>query len=236
MSEMYGIIYKATNITNDKAYIGQTILSLSERRGRHIADISRLNTYFSRALKKYGPENFRWEIVSKCYSAEELNNIEIEMIEKYDTFGNGYNLTKGGEGNVGFKYTKESKKKLSEGKKGEKNPMYGKFGKDHHNYGKPRSEETKKKISEATKAERNHNYGKHITEAVKKKMAFMQIGSDHPLAKKYIIITPESEEIPIHGIAEFCRNYEKEKLDYHCLVKTAQGKQRYHKGYRCKYL
>ena len=35
MSEIYGIIYKATNITNDKAYIGQTVKPLNVRISGH---------------------------------------------------------------------------------------------------------------------------------------------------------------------------------------------------------
>ena len=43
------------------------------------------------------------------------------------------------------------RKKLSEGKKGKKNPMYGKSGELHHNYGKHWSEESRRKNSESNK-------------------------------------------------------------------------------------
>jgi hypothetical protein len=62
-----------------------------------------------------------------------------------------------------------------------------------------------------------------------------QIGNKSPKAKKYIIITPENEKIFIHGLRNFCRNYEKEILDYRCLVKVAQEKLKQHKGYKCRY-
>ena len=144
MSKIYGIIYKATNKIDGKVYIGQTIQSLSSRRNRHIADILRLDTYFSRALKKYGKENFIWEVLTECNSLKELNKTEIEMIEKYNTFESGYNLTKGGEGQIGFKHSEGAKKKMSKSSKGFKH-----------------SEESKRKMGKARKGENNSNYGKY---------------------------------------------------------------------------
>ena len=58
----------------------------------------------------------------------------------------------------------EERKRQSDATKGEKNPMYGKCGKDSPMYGKKRSEETKKKLSEAHKGlhtgDKNPMYGK----------------------------------------------------------------------------
>jgi len=62
-----------------------------------------------------------------------------------------------------------------------------------------------------------------------------EVGSKNPLAKKYIITTPEGEEIFVHGIANFCRNYKKEKLYYGDLIGVAKGKLKQCKGYKCRY-
>ena len=62
---MYGIIYKATNLINNKVYIGQTIRRLEERiyyhyyRAEHELEI--IHTHFINAIRKYGKENFQWE-------------------------------------------------------------------------------------------------------------------------------------------------------------------------------
>ena len=72
-----GIIYKATNNINGKVYVGQTIFSLDNRRKEHIR-LSKANFpryLFHRALKKYGEENFSWDILEECDKCL-LNNLE----------------------------------------------------------------------------------------------------------------------------------------------------------------
>ena len=61
----------------------------------------------------------------------------------------------------GKHHSDETRKKLREAKKGEKNPFYGK----HH------SDETRKKLSEANIGENNPMYGKHHSEETKKKLS-----------------------------------------------------------------
>ena len=61
----------------------------------------------------------------------------------------------------GKHHSEETKNKMREVKKGEKNPFYGK----HH------SDETRKKLSEANIGENNPMYGKHHSEETKKKMS-----------------------------------------------------------------
>ena len=65
------------------------------------------------------------------------------------------------------RYTEESRRKMSELKKGEKNPNYGK---PSWNKGKKMSEEARKKMGEAKKGKNNPNYGKHFSEEHKKKL------------------------------------------------------------------
>lgn len=122
------IIYKATNLINNKVYIGQTILDLKTRRAQHENSIKYKNKYaFAKAIQKYGKENFDWEVVDTASTIEELNEKESYYIEYYKslTTQNGYNL-KGG-GNNSF-LTEEVKKKISEAQIGSKNHMFGKRG------------------------------------------------------------------------------------------------------------
>lgn len=52
------------------------------------------------AMNKYGKENFTCEILEDNVLIDDLNKKEIYYIEKYNSFINGYNSTKGGDGRV----------------------------------------------------------------------------------------------------------------------------------------
>lgn len=69
------IIYKATNLKNNKVYIGQTVNKLSTRKQEHIkrSKYDKYLTYFGKALRKYGEKSFSWEIIDKAFTQEELN-------------------------------------------------------------------------------------------------------------------------------------------------------------------
>ena len=90
---MYGYIYKTTNLRNNKIYIGQ-------HKGQTFDPYYYgSGTWFKRALKKEGKENFKCEILEVCDTAEMLNEREIYWIEFYQSRNSeiGYNLAKGGE-------------------------------------------------------------------------------------------------------------------------------------------
>lgn len=81
-----------------------------------------------------------------------------------------------------FKHlSEETRKKMSEARKGEKNTMYGKHHSDEarkkmSEAKKNMSEETRKKMSEAKKGEKHPNYGKHLSEETRKKMSLQKTG------------------------------------------------------------
>lgn len=105
------IIYKATNLINDKIYIGLTTKSLEHRISVHKKDSKRLNTYFYQAIRKYGFENFKWEVVDTAITMEELEEKERYYIKLYGSFDNkeiGYNTQSGG--NNLYEITKEQRK------------------------------------------------------------------------------------------------------------------------------
>lgn len=119
-------IYKIT--INNKSYIGKdSQINLSKRKKEHLnllKNNKHYNKYLQNAYNKYNGK-YQYEVLFEIeeISTKELSKIEIEYIEKYDTFNSGYNLTTGGEGMGGYKYSERTLKKKSENVLGEKNPQ-----------------------------------------------------------------------------------------------------------------
>lgn len=105
-------IYKITNKLNNHSYIGLST-KLEERWKYHQNPYNQKresNKTLYKAFAKYGIENFTFEILEEC-SIQELGEKEKYYIAKYDTYYNGYNMTSGGEDNVGDAHPRH---KLSE--------------------------------------------------------------------------------------------------------------------------
>ena len=96
-------IYKITNKINGKIYIGQSV-DIRRRWYEHKGKLGKPGAeeyYFQKALKKYGIDNFTWEILEEC-EPDQLNEREQYYISLYRTYVgfddcNGYNLTRGGD-------------------------------------------------------------------------------------------------------------------------------------------
>ena len=155
-----GIIYMLE--LNNKLYIGKTT-DFSERIRGHKS--KKPNTYIGRAINKHGWQNVQ---VTKLFEDVPLN--DLDSLEKHSIWlmntlvPNGYNMTLGGEGTLGYKHTDEAKQKVSEANTGRKHTeehvrkaAEGKRGRKH-------SEETKKKIAES-------NRGKTMSSESLKKIA-----------------------------------------------------------------
>lgn len=117
-----GIIYKATS-PSGKVYIGKTTQGLIKRINQHFfgalnINSDRYHTHFSNALRKYGRGNVIWVTLHKSILHSELNKLEIITIAEYNSYNEGYNSTKGGDGTVGIIVSSETKAKISATLKG----------------------------------------------------------------------------------------------------------------------
>lgn len=116
----FGLIYKVLNIQNNKIYIGQTVQNFKYYKVYILNQTKKpINRKFFNAIRKYGWDNFKWEILGYCESREELDESEIECIEFFQSRNDlyGYNMTKGGKGVSGLIYTEEHCRHISEGHK-----------------------------------------------------------------------------------------------------------------------
>lgn len=96
-------IYKITNLINNKVYIGQS--KEIEKRWRihktrafngDAKTNKEYNKILYRAFRKYGLDNFKFEVIEEC-SIEQLDNLEHYYIMKYSANNDkyGYNETSG---------------------------------------------------------------------------------------------------------------------------------------------
>ncbi len=87
-------IYKITNLINHKIYIGQSV-NPSKRWQDHINGYNNEISLIHRAIKKYGVENFSFEIIGWF---KDYNEKEKEYINFYKSLAPyGYNIQSGGE-------------------------------------------------------------------------------------------------------------------------------------------
>jgi hypothetical protein len=114
----YYTIYKITNLINNKIYVGvhHTDSLYDEYMGS--------GTIITKALKKYGIQNFTKEIIDLTTDADLAYALESKIVnEDFVNRKDTYNIDLGGRGcraNKGRKFSEEHKRKLSLAKKGTK--------------------------------------------------------------------------------------------------------------------
>lgn len=113
-------VYVITNIINDKKYVGQS-WDIYQRWTTHKTSLKggyHGNVHLQNSWNKYGENNFTFEILKKCKTQKELDDVEIKYISQYDSANQnyGYNDELGGCG--AGKKSEAFKKHLSIVKRG----------------------------------------------------------------------------------------------------------------------
>lgn len=185
-------IYILRNKINSKVYVGQTWQSLADRFDHGKGYINCL--YLDRAIKKYGIENFYYEVKTFCATQQVADYWETHFITVYDSCNRskGYNLRSGGSrglqseetkrrmsiAQIGKVVTEETKEKLSAITKanpirmiGNDNPMFGILPEEHPMFGKQHTDQAKRKMSAAKIGKPSPKKGKPMSEESKRRMS-----------------------------------------------------------------
>ncbi len=158
------VIYRVTNTSTGKSYIGQTRHGLEKRRKQHLTTAAnndrKDHTHFHHSIRKHGSALFTWEILEECDSLAHLNEREIFYIKLLNTIEpNGYNSNGGGLEAGGNGLSENVRRRISEKiMQLHKDPayrenLYAKLkGLTPPNKGKKASAEVRRKLSEARRA------------------------------------------------------------------------------------
>ncbi|MDD4242716.1 MAG: GIY-YIG nuclease family protein [Bacilli bacterium] len=191
MNKTY-IIYKYTS-PSGKGYIGQTCQQ--DVRARCHKSKNSPCIALSNSIKKYGYENFLYEILEEDLTLEEANIFEELYINEHNTLApNGYNLTTGGNNYI---RSDDTRRKMS----------------------KPKSEEHKLNMSKPKSEEHKLNIKKSLIGIVRTDEQKTKNGKAH--SKKWKIIFPNGQEEVIIGLAAFCRLH---NLCVDCMRKYNKNK------------
>jgi group I intron endonuclease len=110
-------VYLITNAINSKQYVGCVLTdgkTIEQRLYNHLCGAGGA-TYLKRAIRCHGKEHFSIEQIGAGITPENALELEEVFIAELNTKApNGYNLSDGGKGNPGYRFTDEQKQKLSE--------------------------------------------------------------------------------------------------------------------------
>lgn len=105
-------IYRFLNIVNGKSYIGQST-NIEGRKQAHLREYKNPNSHsynskFYRSLRKYGPDKYKFFILTSndSFSKTDLNSLEVFYIQHFNSYKYGYNSTPGGD-SFGFGASRE---------------------------------------------------------------------------------------------------------------------------------
>lgn len=167
------IVYMHT-CPNGKKYIGITGQSAERRwqKGKGYAYGS--NDYFYNAIKKYGWDNIKHDIIFRNLTKEEAEEKEKMLISKYNTTDRNFGYNRENGGSSFGKHSEEYKKRMSNMQKEIwKNSPERRIAMSKLRTGTHLSEETKEKLRQA-------NLGKKYSKEVVEKRASKMRGTKRP--------------------------------------------------------
>lgn len=117
-------IYVAQSATTRKCYVGQSTVGVVRRKRQHKHSMFKSTTKFATALRELGWDDFQWEVVyvvreelDKETLQDLLNEKERFYVKYYNSFAEGYNSSKGGEGSERRKFNSLEEKRIARNKR-----------------------------------------------------------------------------------------------------------------------
>jgi group I intron endonuclease len=157
-------IYAIINIVNNRWYIGSAV-NVERRWYRHRSDLRtqvHINRHLQRSWNKYGEQAFVFLFLEECEKNDLLKREQYYI----DLVNPGFNILKIAGSQLGIKRSLETRKKMSDAKKGKPSNFKGKSSSMK---GKKRPKEICQRLSEL-------RMGKHHTEETKQKISESQRG------------------------------------------------------------
>jgi len=223
-------VYLIENSVNSKKYVGYTSTTLKHRFYQH----TRSDKPIGKAIRLHGKECFTIRMIEECDDLTEVLQLEQKWVAHYQSFGSGYNCTKGGDcspvvRNIDPYKTSEFSNKIRKNALEQHSDPIKK--KNHiegiRNYWKnlPTSEKQKRQ-------ELARENGRKSKTAWNKGLKFPgkgKSGAANPAAKRYRVWFPDGKETITNCLTEFCKN---NGLTYRNACGVLEGKQAHHKGFR----
>lgn len=216
-------IYVIENQINHKKYVGLDSRNINEKRRwlEHIRDYknSNLEKVLYKAMRKYGLENFSFNIL------EELKDNDIILLKEREKYwiktlkstvkGHGYNMTDGGDTSP-WKYMSDNQK--------EEHINKVKLGSNLY-WSNLTSEERKEKTKHLKLWQQTTNKN-----ALHQQRLYAQKKAVEMSIKDWVAESPDGTIIRFKNMREFCRVHNLEPSLLHLVT---IGKQYHHKNWKC---
>jgi len=158
------VVYLVTNLINGKHYVGKTVQLLKDRWAKHLSKARRgSRTYLHSAIRKYGPDASSIvplvSILTTDPQLKEFERLWIRLLRSNERQF-GYNLTAGGEGNLDWNPSTETRRNMSEGQTGRTHPqeirrkISDSLKGNSYRKGIPHSPEIRRKISDSQRGKK----------------------------------------------------------------------------------
>ena len=189
----FNLVYLTTNLVNQKFYVG--VHSTYNLDDGYLGSGNNIRN----AIKKYGKENFKRDILHLCLTKNDAYELERQIVDNFLlNKENCYNIIKGGNSNrtINTKRTSWNKglTKYTDERILDYSYKLSKIKKD-----KLLSPYHKEQIGKSSK-------GRFVSLDTKEKIRKTKIGELHHNAKSYKVITPNGEIIYFKGLTNFCKN------------------------------